>query len=55
MSIFDKTVVNMIKTANKVQEKVEARRALSVRLRKPGNALQKWRHSAPKSLSLPLV
>lgn len=27
MSIFDKTVVNMIKTANKVQEKVEARRA----------------------------
>lgn len=33
MSIFDKTVVNMIKTANKVQEKVEARRAQRAELK----------------------
>lgn len=33
MSIFDKTVVNMIKTANKVQEKVEVRRAQRAELK----------------------
>lgn len=33
MKIFDKTVVNMIKTANKVQEKVEARRAQRAELK----------------------